>query len=333
MQKKVFLVLLILMPFFISAQNEKKIDSLLDAYNTQANDTSKVKTITLLYNSLLYQDINSAKKYANEELLLSKKLNYQKGIASGNYHLGVYYNNIDEIDSAKTYYTKSLKIYDNLNDNISKANVNHGFAILEYSSGNFEHALTILADNITFYLKKPIDSSSLAITYVLKGSIYRQQGKYKLAIKESINALKIYEILNDDIRKADALGLLATLEFSLENYPKSLDYNKQALKIYKKYNDIEYSAQALNDIGNTYYYLENYIEALKKLAEFLKRLFLHQLQNRLKRHHECHLQRLQGWINQLNLQGWSRNQQNHQTNTCLTSLVSHQICTTPQLGK
>lgn len=265
MKHLLFYLYFILIPCVLTSQNEKKIDSLLKIYNSLPDSIEKVNTISALYNTYLYKDVDVAKKYADGELALSKKINFEKGIANSLYHIGVYYNNIDEIDSAKTYYTKSLKIFEKLNDKSSKANVNHGFAILEYSLGNFKQALEILKENITLYSKKPIDSSSLAITYVLRSGIYRQQGKYKIALKESLSALRIYEDLNEAIRKADALGSLAAVEFDLGNFTESIKYNRRALDIYQEHNDQMYSAQAMNDIGNDYYYLEQYDDALKYL--------------------------------------------------------------------
>ncbi|MFD2727189.1 tetratricopeptide repeat protein [Hyunsoonleella rubra] len=248
------------------AQNEKKADSLINAYKNQAEDTLKVSTIAALYNHFLYQDHKLAKQYADEELKLSKKLNYDEGIGTSLYHLGIYYNNIDEIDSAKYYYDASLKVFEKLNKQSSIANVNHGFAILEYSLGNFDSALDILDKNLIIYNKPPVDSSSLAVTHVLKGGIYRQLGKYKLAMNEALSALPIYDNLNEDIRRADALGMLAAVEFNLENFSQSIEYNSKALEIYQDNNDHLYSAQAMNDIGNTYYYLKDY----PKAEEFLK---------------------------------------------------------------
>ena len=265
MKRLFFCLYLIQIPCLLTSQNNKKIDSLLNSFNSLPDGIEKVNTISALYNTYLYKDIDVAKKYADDELTLSKKINFEKGIATSLYHLGVYYNNLDEVDSAKTYYTKSLKIFEKLNDKASKADVNHGLAILEYSQGNFNQALKILEENITLYSKKPIDSSSLAVTYVLRSGIYRQQGKYKIALKESFSALKIYEGLDEAIRKADALGSLAAVEFNLENFTESIKYNRQALAIYQEYNDQMYSAQAMNDIGNAYYYLEQYDDALEHL--------------------------------------------------------------------
>lgn len=254
--------------FLCSSQNSEKdkyIDSLTLVLKNQKDTKEKVNTIAALYNAYLYQDAKVAKEYAEDELALSKEIDYEKGIATSLYHLGVYYNNLDEIDSAKAYYNKSLKIYKELNDQPAIANVNHGFAILEYSKGNFEEALKILDENIEIYTKSPVDSSSLAVTHVLKGGIYRQQGNFKIALNEALASLNIYENLNEDIRKADATGLLAAVEFNLENFSNSIEYNKKALKIYQDNNDQFYSAQALNDIGNSYYYLEDYDQALKYL--------------------------------------------------------------------
>lgn len=262
-----FLIILFLIPEFGFSQKNKKTDSLLQVYSSQPEDTLKVSIIASLYNLYLYQDHKLAKQYADEELKLSKKLNYKDGIGTSLYHLGVYYNNLDKIDSAKYYYSASLNVFNKLNNQASIANVNHGFAILEYSQGNFNKSLHILDENLEIYNKPPMDSSSLAVTYTLRGGIYRQLGKYNLALKEALSALSIYDNLNEDIRKADALGVLAAVEFNLENFFKSIEYNSKALEIYQTHNDQLYSAQAMNDIGNTYYYLENYTKAEK----FLKR--------------------------------------------------------------
>ena len=82
-------------------QSKEETDSLLQAYNTQADDTNKVFILHQLLDRYMYNDIEKAKGYALERLELAKKLNYDKGIANSLFTLGNYYYNIGHLDSAK----------------------------------------------------------------------------------------------------------------------------------------------------------------------------------------------------------------------------------------
>lgn len=251
----------------LQAQQNKKLDSLLKKYESQKEDTLKVNTLAVLYNTFLYNDQEKAKEYALEQLSLSEKIDFKKGVARSLYHIGVYFNNIDQIDSARTYYNKSLNKFIEIEDIAGQVGVNHGIAILEYSLGEYDSALGLLDKNIGLYQTKLNDSSGLAISYDLKGTINTYKGNHRIALAETLKALKILEKIDKPIRKADALNHLASIEFFLDNYKKANEYNFQALKIYKKFNDKYYEAQVLNDIGNTYFYLDNYKEAINYLEQ------------------------------------------------------------------
>jgi len=252
------------------AQNTKFIDSLKQELKSRkVDDSVKVQILSSLYNAYLYNDLKKSKNFALKELELSNKIGFDKGIAQGLYHLAVYYNNIDLIDSSRIYYNKSLKVFEQTQNLSGLTGVNHGLAILEYSEGNYNKAINILDKNIDIYKNKLNDSSGLAITYDLKGSIFMFMGNHNIALKETLKALKILEEIDEPIRKADALNHLASIEFYLNNFEKSIEYNNQALKTYQDKNDNYYEAQALNDIGNTYYYLKDYNKAIELLNKSL----------------------------------------------------------------
>ncbi|WP_108804964.1 tetratricopeptide repeat protein [Aquimarina sp. Aq107] len=253
----------------IYSQNDKKLDSLLKAYHSHKDDSVKAITINLLFNHFLYNNQEKAKKYALEQLELSKKIDFSKGIAKALNNLAVYYSNTDKVDSSKTFYLKSLKIYDQNQNFDGITGVNHGIAILEYSSGNYQKAIELLNENIKIYTTKLNDSSGLGMSYDFIGSINLYQGNYNIALRETLKGLRIFEQINDEIRKADALNHLASIEAYLKNYDKSIEYNKQALTIYKEKNDRLYESQALNDIGNSYFYLKDYENAIKYLNKGL----------------------------------------------------------------
>ena len=264
-----FCFVLLCIPLIANSQENPKRDSLLQVYKDQPDGIEKVNTINALFNATMYQDTELAKRYADEMLSLSKTIKYDKGVALSLYQLGVYHTNLNNLDSAKTYYQQSIKLQEQVGDKKTEANAIDGLAILEYSQGNYEKALELLEETMVFYKTAPMDSSSIASTHSFRASIFINQGKYNIALKECMAALNIYNQIDDEIRKADALGVLAYVETSLENFEKAIDYNQEALEIYQEYNDIYFSAQALNDIGNLHYYLKQYEEALDNLQKSL----------------------------------------------------------------
>ncbi len=267
-RKLLFLVFLNFCLFSYSQKN-KTLDSLLQVYSAHKEDTSKVNTIGKLFDEYLYNDQLKAKDYAFEELNLSKKINFQKGVARASYHIGVFYSNTGKRDSSLHFYGKSLEKFKELGLYKEQAQVNHGIAILVYDAGEYDDALELIDANIEIYNTKAQDSLGLAISYDLKGMVNTFKGNHKIALTETLKALRIIEKLDNDIRKADIFNHLAATEFFSGNYENALEYLFEALPIYEENNDFYYASQALNDIGNTYLYLENYPEAVTYLNRSL----------------------------------------------------------------
>lgn len=247
------------------AQPEKKLDSLLNVYKTQPNDTAKVLTLSHLYNAYLYNNPKEAKKYTLEKLALSKKLNYRKGIAKSYYLLGAWHYNLNNLDSARSNYQKALELFYKLDAQNDIVAVNHELASVEYSFGNYDKAINRVNKNLEILKNNVTDSLDLVLAYHLKGMVYSQKGSYRLALAELLKAMDILNQMDEPIRLADALNQLGAVEFNLKNFKKSIEYNAQALQVYREQNDRYFEAQALNDIGNTYYYLQDFEQAIKYL--------------------------------------------------------------------
>lgn len=266
-------LLTVVMFFFLhmtspgQGQSNQKADSLQRVYQTQQEDSSKVETLNLLFNAYLYNDIEKAKRYALEQLALSRRINYKKGVAQGNNNLGVYFNNTVNLDSCHWYYRKALAIYKELGLGDHVAKVNYGLAIVEYYRGNFDIALSILDTIVQLYRSEVKDSVGLAVAYTLVGSVSLRKGNFQIALSAVLKAVGILEKHTDVIRLADAYSQLGSVEATLENYNKSIEYNTKALRIYEINNDKVFAAQALNDIGLCYFYLKDYRSALEYLKK------------------------------------------------------------------
>ena len=235
----------------IYAQNKLDIDSLIYQFEKLPSDTLKVQTANHIVNYYMYRDGSRAMEYAQKELQLSEELGYDSGIALANYQLGIVYNNLDEIDSAKYYYKKSLKLARQINNPIYISQAYRGLAILEFSQGNLNKADSINQLDLVHAIKFK-DSTGMALAYDFKGTINQNKGYYEIALTNVLKGLKLFELIGDTIRIADSFNHLATLEHNLGNHSKAIEYNEEALKIYEDYNDTYYQAQALNDIGVMY---------------------------------------------------------------------------------
>ncbi len=235
----------------ILSQNKINIDSLIHVYNNQALDTLKIKTVNTIINYYMYRSKHKARKYAYEQLKLSNELKYKKGRAMANYQLGIIYNNLDAIDSAKYYYNTSLKISKQLNNPILISKAYRGFGILEFSQGNLDAADSIndLDFKNAFKFK---DTMGMALSYDFKGNIYQNKGYYSIALENVLKGFELFELLGDSIRLADSYNHLATIENSLQNFRNAISFNEKALAIYRLYNDVHYEASVLNDLGIMY---------------------------------------------------------------------------------
>ncbi len=259
-----FLYLSVLFIGSLQAQENQKLDSLLNVYGSLPDDTTKVNVLGELYNTTQYNDVVKAKGFAQERIALSKKLNFEEGLAGGYYNLGGYYKNIFVTDSARYFFTKALEIHKKKRDVKKEVMINYSNAILEMEEGNYNKALEISNANIV-KRKELKDSLGLAIEYVFRSGVYENKGSFKLAYEDILTALKLYDVLDEPIRKADALNSLGSLESVSKNYEKSIDYGIEALEIYKEHNDKLFEALTSNSIGQSYINLKKYNEAIPYL--------------------------------------------------------------------
>ncbi|WP_025744012.1 tetratricopeptide repeat protein [Aquimarina pacifica] len=268
--KLLFFLILSVLTASLFGQNKKTIDSLLAMYQNQSLDTVKINTANNIVNYYMYRSSDKAKKYAFELLDISKKINSKKGKSLGLYQLGVVYNNLDQLDSAKYYYTSSLELAKDLNDPTCVSKAYRGLAILEYSQGKLNEADSINDMDLENTIKHQ-DSMGVALAYDFKGTINQNKGYYSIALANALKGLHLFETLGDSIRIADCYNHLATVEHNLGNIEKAINYNEKALEIYEVYEDVYYQAQILNDLGIMYNLLNQEDTALAYLNKSIKK--------------------------------------------------------------
>ena len=270
MFNRILLLLLLICTGLIHAQSQMDIDSLLNVYQTQKLDTNKVRTLNQVVNYYMYRDRVKAKEFAMEELELAEQLDYTSGIALANYQIGIVYNNLDLIDSAKYHYNKSLDIARKIENSVYISQAYRGLAILEFSQGNLNQADSINNMDLAHTIKYN-DSVGMALSYDFKGTINQNKGYYEIALENVLKGLELFRELDDEIRVADGLNHLATLELNLNRPEKGIEYNSEALAIYEAYEDIYYQAQVLNDLGVMYNVLGEHEKARNYFGQCIEK--------------------------------------------------------------
>ncbi|WP_343909575.1 tetratricopeptide repeat protein [Aquimarina litoralis] len=259
----------------VISQNLKLIDSLKNALdNHSEEDSVRVDILTELHEKLMFSAPLKAKKYAEEELKISKKINYKMGIGKGLLHLGDFYNNRNNLDSALYYYKQAKEEFNNRNSYRGTLFVNYSMADILRSKGDFENAIHIILENLELIEgNEKVDKAKAKFKgaqYNSLATIYMEKGNYKLALIEALKALELFTEINDVMRKADILKLLGDLEYATENYKKALTYFKEAMAIYLAQNDEIYLSYAKNSAGNTLKKLNRINEAQTHYEEAIK---------------------------------------------------------------
>ncbi|WP_222983735.1 tetratricopeptide repeat protein [Flagellimonas meishanensis] len=257
--------------FCAIAQENKKLDSLLSVYKGQKEDTLKVKTLHQLFLELRHKDWGKAYEYNEESILLSKKLIYPKGEGIGYLNKGYYYRFLPNIDSARFYFEKSVKLLGDINVKQEQWKSLNEYATFETLAGNFERAISLAHDGQEIAIA--LNSGTKLIDNLQrKATIYMDIGDYEMAMRETLKAAKIADTLSppDLKRKAISVADIGRIEMLRGNYNKALEPIKQALDIFRKLKDDQWLATLYVEIGNVYWYMEKYDESYKNYNNSLE---------------------------------------------------------------
>jgi len=260
------LLLFLFLSSILSAQNTALVDSLKRELKIRKTDDSlKVKILGKLHEKLMFSEPEAARSYALEELKISKKIGFKKGIATGYMHIGDYYGNRSETDSARYYALKAKDQFEAINSVRGLIFINHSLASLEESTGNLDEAITLTKETLKLIEENEptgdLKTKFIGAQHAGLANRYLQKGSYKIALIEALKALECFEKINHQSRKADVVKQLGDIESGLENHLASVKYYKEAIAIYKTLGEKMYLAYAYNSLGISYQNLKDYPKA------------------------------------------------------------------------
>ncbi len=187
MKAKLFIVIFLLfIANFAQAQIKFRVKKLnadsLVALIHEKEGAELAEVLNLLSNVICRKDIDSSINLATRAIVLSEKLEYQKGLADGYYNLGNGYFLLDSLQPTITYYLKACRIYEDL-----EPSMEYGSSCLQLALMNY---FTRGPEESPPYLNKAID-----IFY----SIGNKEDKYNINFTLAVSNNVVYPPEPDSI--------------------------------------------------------------------------------------------------------------------------------------
>lgn len=174
----------------ISLEDQEK-EELIEQLSLSKEDTLKVDLLIKLFKITSQADVKLSKKYANEALELSKKLNYDKGIANSNYSLALIFVDYD-FKLSEELILESLQYAKIIKDSLLIAKIENTIGHLKNNQGQYPEALQRFSKSLDYFLNIRSDSLAAAVYNNIAIS-HTNSGNDSLAMENYFKAAEINE--------------------------------------------------------------------------------------------------------------------------------------------
>lgn len=260
--KFITLLVLWMIPAFVIAQRNTRIDSLLLELPQTSEDTLKVKLLEDLAFAYSPNHPKQAIKYARNATALAGQLNFPKWIASSNAILAISYEANNDYDKAIAHNKKALSIYKKIKRATSCAAIYSNLSVIYLDQSNIPEALGNAFEALKIY-EELGHLKNVGVVSENIGHIYFQQKNY-------IKTRSYYDRAFDNFKKsgtetdmARCIGNIARLLQAEGKNQLALEYLFKALESNKRMDNMHSVQINLANIGNVYYHLKNYAKAIE----------------------------------------------------------------------
>lgn len=297
--------------FFFSSvcfAQASKIDSLQSELKKSVGDTSEANLLNALGIEYRKIDPEQSLKHFNQALIISEKINFQKGRGNAYFGMGGVYYEQGDFDKALSFYTKSLTIRDRISDKKGAANSLNSIGNVNINQSNYESGLKsylkslkicesigdiqimplnniaaayfYLGENekaLEYYLKaletfKQLGNKKLMINPSLGvGNVYTAMRKYKDALVYYKNALLLSEDTGNKSGLSKSLNNIGNVYENLHNNDTALIYYFKSLKIKEELGDKQAVAMTMVNVGNIYSLTKKYTKSLEYYEKALRK--------------------------------------------------------------
>lgn len=268
---KQLLIFTALVWFNFSVFGQKQGQDLIDSLETRLpkakEDTNKVNLLLDL--SFEYARIAPEKTiyFGKKALMLSQKLQFDKGAAGANRNIGMGYGAQSLYPVALDYYFKALKTFEELDDITGIGKVELSIGLIYSEMGDQDKALHYYLNALKQFEK--IDHRpAIAKTLNNIGVVYTKKKQYKKALSIYQRSLLMKQEEGDVSGLESNISNMASVNFEMGELDTSLAYYQKAIELNKETGNTLFLAVHISSIGNIYLKMveTNDVEALKKHA-------------------------------------------------------------------
>lgn len=238
------------------SQDQKRVDSLLQAASIQ-KDTTQIITYAYLFAEYLYVDPLKSKPFVDSTMVLAQRLNHKEFIARTTNYLGVYYNFTSEYKKADSILSIVLKQYAEIGDSIQMCAIMNNKANALKSMGNYREALETHMTSLKLKEQLNDTEESIAASYWNVGNLQGDIGNYEASNEYYNKAKVIYEKLNLEQDLKSISNNIAINLNTMGHYEESIPLFLEAIAYNKANNYNNDLAGAYDNIGSAYYNLDS----------------------------------------------------------------------------
>ena len=256
---KYYLLLAASLWFLTGHAQNNFADSLKATIEQLPDDTNKVNALLNLSKVYLNTEPKDAIPYADAAKVLSKKLNYEKGLAQAYKSIGIVYYQLSKYLEAMENWRQSLAHYEKMGDLLGVANIQSNIGAIYQNQGNELKALEFLFESLR-NSEEARDRFRIASALINIGSVYQHKSAtHNKAITYYLRALPMSEQLADNDHIGTIAGNMGEIYLERGNNDTALYYFRKAELAFHSTVDI---ADALNNIGKVYTKKGSYDTAL-----------------------------------------------------------------------
>ncbi|MCP9751802.1 tetratricopeptide repeat-containing sensor histidine kinase [Ferruginibacter sp. HRS2-29] len=271
--KKYFLFFFLLLQFngFSQKHGQAFVDSVAALLPTAANDTIRARMYKALSDECFATLPSRAMEYTRAGLVLSKQMNWIKGIAAfslnmGRNHQGISSNN----DSAIFYYKISYDLFDKNNFKPQANTVLNNIGVVYQGAGNYTRAIeyfTFALNNAEDYK----DTSVIVSTLANIALVYFQHSNYIKSLENWRRCLLVQQKAGTNTRLANAYTGMGLCYAKLKDTVNASFYLKKGIEASIKNNDERFMGSAYSSAAEMEKNIPSAIAMRRKAQAYLEK--------------------------------------------------------------
>ncbi|QRR01407.1 tetratricopeptide repeat protein [Dyadobacter sandarakinus] len=242
---------------FPAISQTSKMDSLKNLLASAHADTIRINLLFEIamesWSTLPENTLANAEKI----LSMSKKISYQKGLAEGEYALGVYYWQKNKYPEALAHYAESGKIYKRNQDQVGIAKAISSAGLIYGEQGNYSQALDNYLQALAIF-EGMNDQKRSSNIFNSIGNVHKNQKNYDEALVFYKRAQAIWIKLGDKKSTAGSYVNIASIYIRQKNFQAALTNAQKALQIFETFKDFNGQIICHNNLGEIYYQTAKY---------------------------------------------------------------------------